>query len=57
MSKQNIAIGLSAVGILFFLTVPFEILPDNIGTFGGVVCFFLAGLAWGFWPENKEPEK
>lgn len=57
MSKQNIAIGLSAIGILLFLAVPFDILSGSVGTFGGVVCLFLAGLTWGFWPENKEPEK
>ncbi len=52
MKKQIVAIGLSAVGILFFLTIPFNILPENYGTFGGVAFIFLAGLAWAFWPKK-----
>jgi hypothetical protein len=52
MKKLTIAIVLSAIGILFFLTIPFKILPENVGTFGGVAFIFLAGLAWAFWPKK-----
>ena len=52
MNKQTVAMGLSAVGIILFLTVPFRILPENIGTFGGVALFVLAGATWAFWPKK-----
>jgi hypothetical protein len=57
MNKQIIAMSLSAIGIIFFLTIPFKILPENYGTFGGVAFFVLAGLAWAFWPNKKDNEK
>ncbi len=52
MDKKFIAMGLAVIGIIFFLTVPFEILASNVGTFGGIVFFMLSGLTWAFWP-NK----
>jgi hypothetical protein len=52
MKKQFVAIALSAIGIIYFLTVAFDLLPGNVGTFAGVVFIFMAGLAWAFWPKK-----
>jgi hypothetical protein len=47
MNNQNsktIAIILSTVGVLFFISTGFSLLPWNIAVFTGIGCFILAGL-------------
>ncbi len=57
MYKRVVAMGLAAIGIIFFLAVAFNILAVNVGTFGGVAFIFLSGLTWAFWPAKDEPRK
>lgn len=52
MNKVTVAMGLAAIGIIFFLSVTFQILASNIGMFGGVVFMMLSGLTWAFWPKK-----
>ena len=60
MNKQTVAMGLAAIGIIFYLSVTFHILSTNIGMFGGTVFVVLSGLTWAFWPKkdnSKDDEK
>jgi|CXWL01.1.fsa_nt_gi hypothetical protein len=52
MNKKIVAMGLAAIGIIFFLAGTFQILAENVSTFGGVVFIMLSGLTWAFWPKN-----
>jgi hypothetical protein len=52
MNKRIIAIGLAAIGIIFYFAGMYQILADNISNFGGIVFLMLSGLTWAFWP-NK----
>jgi hypothetical protein len=38
-----VAIGLTTLGIIFFIAMAFQILPGKYAIFAGVVCFILAG--------------
>jgi hypothetical protein len=49
-----VAIGLSTLGVIFFMAMAFQILPSNYAIFGGVVCFILAGAVKRFAPQTKE---
>ena len=56
--KQALALGLGVIAAIFYLAVTFNIIPNNIALFCGVVFSMLSGLTWAFWPkkemENKE---
>jgi hypothetical protein len=38
------AMGLTTIGILFFIAMAFQVLPYKYAIFGGVACFIIAGL-------------
>lgn len=57
-NKQTLAIGLSVIAAILYLAATFNIIPNNIGLFWGVLFSIGSGLVWVLWPkkptENKE---
>lgn len=48
-----VAIGLTTVGIIFFIAMAFQILPSKYALFAGVVCFILAGAVRRYLAQTK----
>ena len=46
MSRQTIASIFSFVAALCFVSIAFDIMPDNIALFLGIACSMAAGLTW-----------
>jgi hypothetical protein len=45
-AKRTLAVALSAVGVVFMLSLAFPVMPNNYALFAGTACFVLSGLAW-----------
>lgn len=43
-TTKTIAIILSTIGVLFFISTGFSLLPWNIAVFAGIACFLVAGM-------------
>ena len=53
-NKANlIAIGLSTLGVLFFIAMAFQILPWNYAIFAGVACMILAGAVRRYMAQSN----
>ncbi len=44
---STIATVFGLLGILFFMSIGFNIFPQNYATFGGIVCLMISGVVWG----------
>jgi len=40
----TLAIILGTIGVLFFMSIGFRLLPNNYAAFAGVACFMLAAM-------------
>ena len=56
MNNRMIPPVLSAIGVIFFLAMAFDVLDRNIALFLGVVFFMLSGLSWSFVRNNDKAE-
>lgn len=45
-AKRTLAVALSAVGVVFMLSLAFPVMPSKYALFAGTACFVLSGLAW-----------
>lgn len=43
-TTKTVAIILSTIGVLFFISTGFSLLPWNISVFAGIACFIVAGM-------------
>lgn len=46
MDRRSLASILSFIGVLFFISNSFSILPANLATFAGIAFCMAAGLVW-----------
>ena len=43
-TTKTVTIILSTVGVLFFISTGFSLLPWNIAVFAGIACFIVVGM-------------